>query len=169
MAALQVQKVLDSIDFKNERREFVRLQPMRLKDCGRRLVNIRFSGGTVIGLRVAYFARNCDQKKASKKRCKSLYPGLYLLGIHDRCTPGLASEIAVASAALDSFEETRHMLANHGCMLKIKTIHHLVKRFAARAQLAQQDDRSDWSEDAASVQGRRVVVSTDEGRRAIAL
>lgn len=168
-AALQVQKTLDSTDFKQEIKQFAKLQPRRLKDCGRRLIKVRFFGGTVIMLSASYYARNCDERSAgrpsgSRKRCKGVYPGLYLLGIHDRCTPGLASEIAIASAALCSLEEARHMLASHGCDLNIKTVRQVVKRFAARARLAQQHDQSEWSQDAESISGRRVVVSTDGGR-----
>ena len=168
-AALQVQKALDSADFKQEIKQFAKLQPRRLKDCGRRLIKVRFFGGTAIMLSASYFARNCDERSTgrpsgSRKRCKGVYPGLYLRGIHDRCTPGLASEIAIASAALCSLEEARHMLASHGCDLNIKTVRQVVKRFAARARLAQQHDQSEWRQDAASISGRRVVVSTDGGR-----
>lgn len=161
--AVQVQKALGSTEFREEAKQFAKLQPGRLRDCGQRLVSVRFAGGTVIALRTVYFARNCEKRGASKK-AKGMYPGLFLLGIYDRCTPGLASEIAIASAALCSLEEARHMLANHGCTLNIKTIRQVVKRFAARARLTQQDDPSDWGLDDTSVEGRNVVVSTDGGR-----
>lgn len=161
--AVHIQKALERSDFRLEIRQFAKLQPGRLRDCGQRIVRVRFAGGTVIALRTVYYARNCDQKGA-RNRCKGLYPGLLLLGIHDRCTPGLASEVAINSAALCSLEEARHMLANHGCHLNIKTIRQVVKRVAARARLAQQHDQSEWSADGDSVQGRNVVVSTDGGR-----
>jgi len=86
-----------------------------------------------------------------------MFPGLYLLGTHERCTPGLAAEIALTSAALCSLEEARQMLANHGSLLNIKTIRDMVKRFAAHARVAQQSGDSEWVADQASVQGRRVV------------
>src|SRR5690606_16049464 len=54
-----------------------------LVNKGRVLVWIRFSGGTCLPLSVTYWAR----KGSAGKRGKGLYPELYLLGIHDHCTP----------------------------------------------------------------------------------
>jgi hypothetical protein len=162
--ALQMQKAFDNAELRRDSQQLIRRQPRHLRNCGRRLVQIRFVGGTVVALSTVYYARNCDVKKASAKREKGMYPGLYLLGIHDRCTPGLASEIAMASAALCSLEEAREMLTNHGSPLNIKTIRNVVKRFAARARVAQQSDDSEWEADQAAVKKRRVVVSTDGGR-----
>ena len=70
----------------------------------------------------------------------------------------------MASVVLCSLEEARQMLADHGSYLNIKTVRNVVKRFAARARVAQQSDDSEWGADQAVVQGRRVVVSTDGGR-----
>jgi len=160
IAAVKIQQSLDNEVFREDIRQFVKQQPHKLKNYGHRLVKLRFAGGTVITLRVAYYARACDLKKGKK----GLYPGLYLLGIHDRCTPRLASDISIASAALCSYEEARHMLESRGCCLNIKTIRNTVKRFAARARLAQQNDQIDLSSTAKSIAGRKVVISTDGGR-----
>ena len=164
LVAHQVQQALNSAELGHGAQELIRRQPGKLRDCGRRLVRIRFAGGTAVHLSATYYARKCDEKRASGKRKKGMFPGLYLLGIHERCTPGLAAEIALTSAALCSLEEARQMLANHGSLLNIKTIRDVVKRFAARARVAQQSGDSEWVADQASVQGRRVVVSTDGGR-----
>lgn len=164
LTALQVQRALDSAELRLNSQQLIGLQPRKLRDCGRRLVRIRFAGGTVVPLRATYYARNCDERKSAGKRVRGMYPGLYLLGIHDRCTPGLASEIAMTSAALCSLEEARQMLADRGTHLNIKTVRNVVKRFAARARVAQQSEASEWDADQAAVQGRRVVVSTDGGR-----
>ena len=131
-----------------------------MKNKGLRVVNIRFSGGTELPLVVTYYTRNCDERR---RRSKGYYPGLILLGIHDRCTPELASEISMACAALCSFEEAQHMLARHGCRLDIKTIRNIMKRFAARARLSQgAGDFADAMK--GDGKGRRIVVSTDGGR-----
>ena len=118
----------------------------------------------MITLRAVYYARRCDEKRSRIKRSKGLYPGLLLLGIHDHCTPGLAAEIAMASTALCSLEEARQMLATRGCVLNIKTIRTVVKRFAARARLAQSVDDQLGRDTRGTIEGRRVVVSTDGGR-----
>lgn len=161
MTARQVQKVLDSDEFKEEVRQFVALQPGRLKNFGGRAVKVRFIGGTVITLWVSYYARKCDEKKR-----KGLYPGLCLLGIHERCSPALASQISLTSAALGSLQEAQHMLANCGCKLNIKTLRTIVKRFSVRARLAQAQEsefpQQYWNTQ--TLKGRRVVVSTDGGR-----
>jgi hypothetical protein len=131
-----------------------------LLNKGRLLVQIRFSGGTSLPLEVSYWAR----KGAAGKRGKGLYPELYLIGIHDHCTPLLASEIAQSAAALCSLEEAQHMMESRGCVLDIKTVRNVAKRFAARArggQLAEPILETLRSE---VLKGRRVVLSTDGGR-----
>jgi hypothetical protein len=114
----------------------------------------------VITLKVTYYVRNCDKNKHNK----GLYPGLILLGIHNHCTPGLASEVSMLSAALCSFEEARQMLSNRGCSLNIKTVRNIAKRFAARARLAQESDHLLCRDDEKAIKGGKVVVSTDGGR-----
>lgn len=131
-----------------------------LVNKGRVFVQIRFSGGTTISLNVAYWAK----KGAGGRRGKGLYPELYLLGIHDHCTPLLASEIAQAAAALCSFEEARHMMESRGCALNIKTVRNVTKRFASRARLGQKADPVIEVLRAEDLKGRRVVLSSDGGR-----
>lgn len=160
MAIFHLQKTIFSDTLKAEVSEWIKQQPGKFKHCGWRSVNIRCVGGTVIAVQVPYYARNCD----ARKKGKGLYPALCLLGIHDRCTPGLASEISQASAALCSLEEARNMLSTRGCQLNIKTVRNVVKRFAARARLAQTCDFAISDSDAAVIKGRRVVISVDGGR-----
>ncbi len=131
-----------------------------LVNKGRVLVQIRFSGGTVIPLNVVYWAR----RGSAGKRGKGLYPELYLLGIHDHCTPFLASEVAQAAAALCSFEEARHMIESRGCPLDVKTVRNIAKRFACRARLGQKTEPVIEILRAENLKGRRVVLSSDGGR-----
>jgi hypothetical protein len=111
-------------------------------------------------LSVTYWAR----KGAAGKRGKGLYPELYLLGIHDHCTPLIASEIAQAAAALCSLEEARHMMESRGCSLDIKTVRNVTKRFAARARAGQKAEPVIAMLRAEDLRGRRVVLSSDGGR-----
>ncbi len=136
MSALQIQKTIEPDEISDTVKEFVKLLSGRYKNCGWRSVNVRFIGGTLITLKFAYYTRNCDKNK----RNKGIYPALCLLSIHDRCTPGLASEVSMLSAALCSFEEAKRMLENRGISMKIKTVRNIVKRFSARARLAQEND-----------------------------
>jgi hypothetical protein len=158
--ARKLQQTWSDPEFRHEVNQFTSKHPLRLKNHGLRKVKIRFLSGTVVLLKACYFVRNCDLKK----RGKGLFPGLLMLGIHDHCSPVLASEICIASAALCSLDEAQHMMENRGCKLNIKTIRNITKRFAARARLCQKGDTAPdfWKEE--NVKGRRVVVSTDGGR-----
>ncbi len=93
-----------------------------------------------------------------------MYPGLCLLGIHDKCTPGLASEISKISAALCSLDEAKNMLKSRGYDLNVKTIRNIIKRYAARARLSQEGDQEEIFLDVKDITGQRIVVSTDGGR-----
>lgn len=127
---------------------------------GRVLVQIRFSGGTSLPLSVVYWSR----KGSAGRRGKGLYPELHLLGIHDHCTPFLASEIAQATAALCSLEEARHMMESRGCLLDIKMVRNVAKRFASRARAGQKAESVVAMLRTENLQGRRVVLSSDGGR-----
>jgi hypothetical protein len=47
---------------------------------------------------------------------KGAYFDLMLLGIHDHCSPALASEVAKLAAAMNSLEDARTQLAGMGVM-----------------------------------------------------
>ena len=86
---------------------------------------------------------------------------MILLGIHDHCSPKLASEVSVATVSMSSFEESAKTLADRGIELDFDTIRRITIRFAERTKAAQKDQSYDFGE---SVAGRRVVISTDGGR-----
>ena len=86
---------------------------------------------------------------------------MILLGIHDHCTPLLASEVSLIAVAMSSFEEAGMMLADRGICLDVSTIKNIAMRFAARAKAVQRNESYEFAE---SVDGRRVVISTDGGR-----
>lgn len=132
-----------------------------MKSEGFETVRIQSSGGDSIQVRARYYRRACDRR--SGKRYKGLYAGLMLLGIHDRCTPGLTSMVSAWSALLSSFDEVRQVLCDHGIVLNVKVIRKLAYRYAERARLVQQAGQMPLNKDD-SLQGRRVVISTDGGR-----
>lgn len=161
IVAQKVQQTIDEEDaFRTSAIELARGVRKLLVNKGRILVRVRFSGGTSLPLSVAYWAR----KGATGRRGKGLYPELYLLGIHDHCTPLIASEIAQAAAALCSLEEARHMMESRGCSLNIKTVRNVTKRFAARARAGQKAEPIVAILRAEDLTGRRVVLSSDGGR-----
>jgi hypothetical protein len=89
---------------------------------------------------------------------------LVLLGIYDRCTPGLAAEVSLLVTAMGSLAEAQQALASQGKELAIKTVRTLSRRFAQRARQAYEAGHWPVGE---TLAGRRVVLSLDGGRRRI--
>lgn len=63
---------------------------------------------------------------------------------------------------MSSFDEVRQVLCDHGIMLGIKVIRKLTYRYAERARAEQQAGRIPLN-DGDTLEGRRVVISTDGG------
>ena len=84
-----------------------------------------------------------------------------ILGIHDHCTPCLASEISCMAATLGSFEETNQVLKDRGLEIGVNTIRMITHRYAQRAKAALSAGEVKITEE---FEGCRVVISTDGGR-----
>jgi hypothetical protein len=67
----------------------------------------------------------------------SFHPALLLLGVYDRCTPLLPSEIGLLAAMLSSFEETSRVFNDKGVSIGINTIRQIAQHFATRAKIGQ--------------------------------
>ncbi|MDD9302125.1 MAG: hypothetical protein HUK40_22775 [Desulfobacter sp.] len=132
-----------------------------MKSEGLETVWIQLCTDSSVDIHVRYYRRSCDRRKG--KRYKGAYAGLILLGIHDRCSPALASMVSSWSALLSSFEEVRQVLCDRGMTLGIKVIRKLTYRYAERARAEQQAGRIPLN-DRDLLEGRRVVISTDGGR-----
>jgi hypothetical protein len=84
-----------------------------------------------------------------------------LLGIHDHCSPYLASEVSIMAVVLSSFQETSNIMKERGTHIGVNTIRKIAQRFSLRAQATKVAEPYLCNE---SVAGYRVVVSTDGGR-----
>jgi hypothetical protein len=84
-----------------------------------------------------------------------------LVGVYDRCTPLLSSQIGILAAMLSSFEEVSRVFKDKAVSIGINTIRRIAQRFASRAKIAQ---RLETIASTDSLDRRRVVVSTDGGR-----
>jgi len=155
----QIQHSLDSENGRQAQRQILQAYPYKMVDKGKEEVRLRTYCGFEISLRVSYFTRKA--RRWGKKRYPGLYPGLLVLGIHERCTPGLASEISLLAGMLGSLEEARQVLAERGIELNIKVVRRIAYRFAERARTAQRVLESDFGPEVA---GRRVAISADGGR-----
>lgn len=138
LAALILQKHLQaklaSENCKAQEAELIACWPGRMKNEGYENVKIRTAGGFDIDLKARYYRRSCDRKK--NKRYKGVYPGLVVLGIHDRSTPRLASLVSGWSALLSSFAEVRQVMLEQGIQLSEKVIRRLTYASTGSAQVA---------------------------------
>jgi hypothetical protein len=154
-----LQQTLDADALQAEQAQLVSQWPTPLKNDGKVKVLIRTAQGLAVPLWVTYYRRK-GQRRAGK-RYTGVYAGLVLLGIYDRCTPGLASEVSLFAAMLGSLVEAQDVLAARGVELDTKTVRLIAYRYAARARLEQQIERTAFAD---TVAGRRVVISSDGGR-----
>jgi hypothetical protein len=155
--ALELQRALAGPALHEEERKLAKASPKKMKDFGYRPVTVQFLGGIEVELMARYWCRN--QARAGKG--KGSYFGLMLLGVCDRTTPALASEVAQLAAALSSFEDAQARLRQMGVTLSIRRIANVAYHFAQRARRRQEVEGMGIK---GSLAGKRVVISTDGGR-----
>ena len=155
--ALETQRALASPALHEQERALAKASPKKLKDFGYRPVTVQFLGGLEVELMARYWCRS--QARADKG--KGSYFGLTLLGVCDRTTPALASEVAQLAAALSSFEDAQARLRQMGVNMSIRRIANVAYHFAQRARSRQELDGMGIE---GSLAGKRVVISTDGGR-----
>ncbi|MGH7806655.1 MAG: hypothetical protein ACRENT_01020 [Thermodesulfobacteriota bacterium] len=122
-----------------------------------RKVDVRFSGGSMIPLVASYWIEHREEGPTG------VFLSLYLLGVHDHCSPLLVAEIPKLCAALGSLKEAQGLLADRACRVDIKTIRNVMKRFAKRARLCQKM-QSHLMFSGEKLSGCRAVLSADGGR-----
>ncbi len=160
-AALQalLQRWIDSKESRQASLELIQQLPYRMRSAGRQLVRVKTAScGGLLELSVPYWRRKSGHRR---RREKGLYPALVLLGIVERCTPLLASEVGVLAAVTGSFQEAATLLEDRGIELGTKAIQKLAGQLALRVRAVQTTDDLPICED---LRGRRVVVSCDGGR-----
>lgn len=155
--ALETQRALASAALQEQERKLAKASPKKMKDFGYRPVRVQFLGGVEVELMARYWCRS--QARATKG--KGSYLGLTLLGVCDRTTPALASEVAQLAAALSSFEDAQARLRQMGITMSIRRIANVAYHFAQRARRRQELDGMGIG---GSLAGKRVVISTDGGR-----
>lgn len=153
-----LQRAVNDPVVKESARELVQNLKRRLRSDGREGVEIRTSRGGVVKVETPYYR---ERSRKGGRRRPGLYPALVVLGIWDRCTPKLASDVSCAVAMLGSLAEAAAHLGSQSIDLDVKTVRAIAYRCAARARSVQASEGFRWGE---SVAGRRVVVSLDGGR-----
>ena len=155
--ALDLQRALAAPALHQQERTLAKALPKKMKDFGYRPVTVQFLGGLEVELWARYWCRS----EARADKGKGSYFGLMLLGVCDRTTPALASEVAQLAAALSSFEDAQARLRQMGVAMSIRRIAKVAYHFAQRARNRQAVDGMGIE---GSLAGKRVVVSTDGGR-----
>ena len=155
--AVELQRTLAGTAVHEQERMLAKASPKKMKDFGYRPVTVQFLGGLEVELMARYWCRS----EARADKGKGSYFGLTLLGVCDRCTPALASEVAQLAAAMNSFEDAQARLRQMGVEMSIRRIANVAYHFAQRARSRQEVEGMGIE---GSLAGKRVVASTDGGR-----
>ena len=134
--ALAAQRALASPALHEQERKLAKASPKKMKDFGYRPLTVQFLGGVEVELMARYWCRS----QACADKGKGSYFGLTLLGVCDRTTPALASEVAQLAAALSSFEDAQARLRQMGVEMSIRRIANVAYHFAQRARTRQEMD-----------------------------
>jgi hypothetical protein len=131
-----LQASLDTPTNKDKENELVKACQGQFKSEGFIPVLVYTMSGLAIEVKARYYRRSCDRRNG--KRYKGIYAGLILLGIHEHCTPLLASTVSMWSSLLCSFAEVQQVLLEQGVSFGIKVLRRIFYRYAERARLMQQ-------------------------------
>src|SRR5918911_4293880 len=132
LVGYHLQQALDSDTLQAAQEQLVHQWPKPLKNDGKVTVMVRTVQGLTVPVRLTYYRRQ-GQRRAGK-RDAGVYAALVLLGIYDRCTPALASEVSLLGAMLGSLDEAQAVLTDRGIALDTKTVRLIAYRYAARAR-----------------------------------
>src|SRR6266705_6193844 len=132
LVGYHLQQALDSAAVQAEQERLASQGPTSLKNDGRVKVRVRTAQGHSVSVWVTYYRRKGPRRAG--KRYAGVYAGLVLLGIYERCTPALATEVSLLAAMLGSLDEAQDVLADRGVELDMKTVRLIAYRYAARAR-----------------------------------
>ena len=124
---------------------------------GWRDIHVLFLGGNEIRIVSRFFATH----KNRAEKGKGFHPGLVLLGITDRLSPGMLDLLAKSAAALGSFRDAQGALADQGINVSVARISTAVRAVALQAKSLRTNDPTVRT---AEIQGRKIIVSVDGGR-----
>ncbi len=147
-------------------------RPTRLR--GWRSTPVKFLGGARVKIETVYVSEDLrtrpgKRRGVGRRRASGtgLYPLLEALGITQRATPAVRSEVARQVVRCASNAEAREALAERGLDLNEKTVRALALGVGAQA-LEQRQARIDAAREGRvfsdEFAGQRIVVSTDGGR-----
>ena len=159
--ALILLRSVNSEEFREQQRQFVRSLPQKYHSHGTRQKVVHLPGRVDVTLKVTYFHRQKDPAKAPRKPQRGLFPALMLLGISNGLTPHVRHRMAKASALLGSYEEAAEMLSGEGILVSVNKLREVCGHIGRKLSRLTQEGSVQI---AGNVGGRRIVVSLDGGR-----
>jgi hypothetical protein len=137
----------------------------RFRCNSRRTTQVTLLGGSTHEVMTPYMI--AVKRRGRKKPSPGLFPCLVALGVTERCSPALCSEVCRQDTESSSFRDALATLARRGICLEYKRALALVRLFGNDA-VAQ---RTQWAElarqaepTAGPLEGRDVLVCVDGGR-----
>lgn len=128
-----------------------------------RKVSIQIGKGQSIVVRAPYFVKACS-KRGRKKRGPNgsgSYLGLEVLGVMEKSSPGLNSEVVKLAVLSPSLEVAREMLVGRGINLDVKTIRRMCSELGGRGMARRGQVSLTGDENLA---GYTLVIGIDGGR-----
>ena len=150
----------------------------KLRDFGKRNVKVRLFSGGIARIRTWYYAVDNKKRRGPKRKVghrgkngSGTYPILSMLGIKDRITPALETEVALETTASPSMENAKERLSRYGIDLNIKSIQRISENFAKEA-LELRSARLEkgltiLEEEHETLEGCKVYMGLDGGRTRI--
>jgi hypothetical protein len=153
-----IQRSTSTAEAQREAAVLAKATSRQMKHQGWREVAVRSTRGAPVRILTPYWS---GKKRGRVRRATGIYAALAPLGIADRSTPLLASDVAQMAVVWGSFAEAATLVQVRGLDLDTKTVRAMTYRFAARARLVRQSQAVARE---SRIEGRRVVVGTDGGR-----
>jgi len=163
VTALKIQQAVASDELNAQGSELVACQPAKYVSQGVRPIAIQTSRGGPTEVLSRYYSRKHQRQRYRRATgdIQGLHPALLLIGIFNRCTPMMASEVAKLAAMLSSFEEVENEFRHRSIDIGVNRIRRIVECFANNAKASQKIEERVTT---GSLGKRLVVVSTDGGR-----
>ena len=163
---------IETKDFQKRTARAFRRRHKEYRHQSNRAMKVRTLFGNLVSLKGRFFVlKRRLGRRTARKNGTGVYPALDALGIRDRSTPALASEVARNMTEGPSITAARDRLARYGILLDIKVIKR-ISEYYARAGLS---IRNAWLKsggeascplvpEGETLASRRVVIGTDGGR-----
>jgi len=144
------------------------------RSLGLRRTPVHFLGGARLTLTVPYVVEELRGRRGTRRGvgCRRAsgsgsYPTLEALGVSNRATPALQSEVARQTVRCASFADAQEALGERGIELDAKTVRSLALSVGSKA-LVQREDRINAARQGIVLSdeyvGKRIVISPDGGR-----